>query len=165
VNVKNNNGDTALICAADKGHTAIVDSLRARGADARALLPKPKQGRMADVQVTSAEEATEILFDRALSLLQISSLESIKADYEGFERAWGARELIEETREELYGLVFSNLSRTCRLPGFHFFLVGLYSQNRRAEVMTFSDGEGASVCLWRTKRTLHLCGNYYFKNF
>jgi len=126
-------------------------------------LPHPKQGKMDRVEAKSAEQAAEILFNRALPLLQISNRAFIENEYEGFKRVWKARGLYTGTRDELYDRVLSNFRKTCRHPGFHFFDIDLYMQNKRAEAMIFTDGEGASVCLWRTEDTLYLCGNYYFE--
>jgi hypothetical protein len=114
-------------------------------------------------QSSSADAATDALFGQALSLLQISGMDAIQKDYQRFERDWESHGLCQDSRDELYNRVLSNLRKTSSQPGFHYFLVRLDPQNHRAEVFTFTDGEGTSVLMWRTRDSLYLCGNRYFE--
>ena len=117
---------------------------------------------MQRAQTTSAVEATHVLFDQALPEIPIWGQERIEYEFEGFQRAWGSKRLIPGTKESLRKLVQSNLEKTTQEFGFHFFTVDVMPQLGCGQVMAWSDGNGASVCLWRSESGLHLCGNFFF---
>lgn len=125
-------------------------------------LPQPQQGSMEELVTQSPEAAVGALFDRALPLLQVSGLASVERDYQGFERAWESHGLIQDRVDNLRRRVLTNLTWSAGESGFHSFHIALYDQNHRAEVVTFADSKGASVCFWRTEDKLYLCGNAYF---
>jgi HEAT repeat protein len=126
-------------------------------------LEKPPLQNFTTIQTKSAEEATAILFNQALSMLEITKDNFILNDYKGFVETWGSRKLYIETKDKMYNRVLYNLKKTTSEPGFHFFHIDLYDRNRRAEIVCFTDGQGASVCLWKEINGLCLCGNYYFQ--
>jgi hypothetical protein len=70
--------------------------------------------------------------------------------------------LIQGTEESLHQLVERNLEKSTREYGFHFFTIDVMPQLGCGQVMAWSDGNAASVCLWRSAEGLHLCGNYFF---
>jgi|GEM_PF-2872172 len=117
----------------------------------------------ADYQTPSAIKATEVLFDQALDQVPITDPADIQREYRGFVNAWGSRELIKGEASLLRERVLSNLTRTAALPGFHYFTVHVRPQMRLAQVIAWSDGEGASACLWRSDADLYLCGNRFFE--
>jgi hypothetical protein len=118
---------------------------------------------MQRVQTTSAMEATNALFDQALPDIPMWNQARIENEFEGFKRAWGSKRLIPGTKESLRKLVQSNLETTTLEFGFHFFTVDVMDHLGCGQVVAWSDGNGASVCLWRSESGLHLCGNFFFK--
>ena len=113
-------------------------------------------------QTTSDQEATNALFDQALHSIPVWDQQRIELEFERFKQAWGSKRLIPGTKGSLRKLVQSNLEKTTREFGFHFFTVDVMPQLGCGQVMAWSDGNGASVCLWRSESGLHLCGNFFF---
>jgi hypothetical protein len=116
-----------------------------------------------DLQTSSPKEAADALFKKALPLIPKSTIEAIQAHYEGFIGAWGARKLINGTKTALYDKVLYNLEWSSREPGFHYFTVHVRPQMELAQIITWADIKGASVCIWRTKDSYYLCGNKFFQ--
>ncbi len=117
---------------------------------------------MQRIQTPSALEATNALFEQALPSIPVWDQQRIEMEFEGFKQAWGSKRLIGGTKENLRKLVQSNLEKTTREFGFHFFTVDIMPQLGCGQVMAWSDGNAASVCLWRSDGGLYLCGNYFF---
>ncbi len=117
---------------------------------------------MQRIQTTSAIEATNALFEQALPTIPVWDQERIEIEFDGFKLAWGSKRLIPGTKESLRKLVQSNLEKTTLEFGFHFFTVDVMPQLGCGQVMAWSDGNGASVCLWRSDAGFYLCGNYFF---
>ncbi len=122
-----------------------------------------------NISTKSAEEATEALFDKALSFVKIQDDKTIKQDYDGplgFKAPWGSRELIKGSEKELRERVFSNLMNTSKSRGFYDFTVSLYGGGKCAQVISCAEGSNAgscaSVCLWKSENSLYLCGNINF---
>ena len=114
-------------------------------------------------QVKSATEAARMLFEEALPQVPIAELSFIEGEYEYYVGSWKSRELIKGDKESLFKRVLTNFERTAQTPGFQFFVVDVKPAYKVAQVVVFSDGDGASVCLFRTADSLYLCGNYYFQ--
>lgn len=113
-------------------------------------------------ETTLAGDATEILFNQALPSVPIWRKERIDNEYQGFVRAWGSMGLIEGSSEDLKERVLTNLKRSVAMPSFRYFTIQLCENMGLAQVVTWSDGGGISVCLWRSKESLYLCGNSQF---
>jgi hypothetical protein len=114
-------------------------------------------------QVTSASEATRILFDELAAHLPVLSQTSIDDVFREFAPAWRSPGLIRGSDVALRARVLANLEKTMHIQGFHFFAVGSVPQMKLAQVMTFSDSDGASVCLLRGEDSYYLFGNCFFE--
>jgi len=121
-----------------------------------------QMGSMQRIQTPSAVDATRALFGLALPSIPVWDRQRIEREFEGFRQAWGSRSLIQGTEESLRQLVESNLEKSTREYGFHFFTIDVMDQLGCGQVMAWSDGNAASVCLWRSDDGLYLCGNYFF---
>jgi len=114
-------------------------------------------------QVKSAAEAARMLFYEILPQLPIAELSFIEKEYEYYIDSWESSELIPGVVNDLYPRVLANLERTAKSPGFHFFAVDMKPRYKVAQVVTFTDGDGASVCLFRATDSLYICGNLHFE--
>lgn len=114
-------------------------------------------------QTQSALEAANLLFEEMLPNLPIADLSFIEEEFKHYADSWQSPELIKGNKKELYERVLANLERSVREPGFQFFVVDLKPAYKVAQAITFSNGDGASVCLFRTSNSLYICGNYFFK--
>jgi hypothetical protein len=115
-----------------------------------------------ELQTSSPKEAADSLFKKALPLVPESGIEEIEYHYRGFVGPWGAKKLINGNPMELYEKVLFNLEWTAREPGFRHFTVHVRPQMALAQIISWSDGKGASVSIWRAKDTYYLCGNTFF---
>jgi len=114
-------------------------------------------------ETTFAGDATEILFNQALPSVPIWRKERIDNEHQGFVRSWGSKGLIKGSLEGLRTRVLTNLKRSVNMPGFRYFTINLSERMGLAQVVTWSDGGGISVCLWRSEESLYLCGNSQFE--
>lgn len=114
-------------------------------------------------QLKSAAEAAKWLFEEALLQVPIAEMSFIEGEYAYYVDSWQSRELIKGDKDSLFKRVFDNFERTAQSPGFQFFAVDVKPNYKVAQVITFSDGDTASVCLFRTADSLYLCGNYFFQ--
>ena len=114
-------------------------------------------------QVKTAAEATRMLFEEAILQVPIAELSFIEKEYDYYVDSWNSSELIQGVKNDLFPRVLANFERTAKMPGFHFFVVDVKPAYKVAQVVAFSDGDGASVCLFRTTDSLYLCGNYFFQ--
>ncbi len=114
-------------------------------------------------ETTFAGDATEILFNEALPSIPTWHKERIENEYQGFVRSWGSKGLIRESLESLKTRVLKNLKRSVNMPGFRYFTVNLNEHMGLAQVVTWSDGGGISVCLWKSEEGFYLCGNSQFE--
>jgi hypothetical protein len=115
------------------------------------------------LETTSAEAATAALFDEALPRVPVWDERSIRLAHRGFVEAWSSRELITGPKADLRRRVRLNLEWTAREPGFHHFEVFVSDQTGAGEVVSWADDRAASVCLWRSRSSLYLCGNLHFR--
>jgi len=125
-----------------------------------------KQGvvkTFSDKQTIFAGDATDTLFSQALPSVPKWPKERIENEYQGFVRSWGSKTLIEGSAEDLRKRVLTNLKKSAITSGFQYFTIHLRENMGLAQVITWSDGGGVSVCLWRSEDGLYLCGNSHFE--
>jgi hypothetical protein len=113
----------------------------------------------------SPDAAAAALFVEALDRLAVWDEHAIEEEHLSFVRSWGSRRLIAGSARELHKRVLQNLEWTAREPGFVKFLVQVheYPGGTLAMIVTSAEGRGASVCLWRKRGGLCICGNKYFE--
>jgi len=114
-------------------------------------------------QIKSANKAAKKLFEELLPQIPFADLSFIEKEYQYYADSWKSPELIRGDKKTLFSRVLTNFEKTAQTPGFQFFAIDIKPRYKVAQVMAFSDGDGASVCLFRTADSLYLCGNYYFK--
>ena len=113
-------------------------------------------------QIKSASEATKWLFEVGLNQLPITEFSRIEEEVKYYVESWKSPGLIKGDQKSLYGRVLKNLEYSTFTSGFKFFAVEVIPAHRVAQVMSFSDGNAASVCLFRAEQDLYICGNKYF---
>jgi len=116
-----------------------------------------------DAYTTNAVEATEILFEKAISSVAEVPYSMIKTQFEALKQSWGSTELVEGGKEKVRNYVFSNLKALSQQSNFDRFKVGTVNNNS-AQVSIVTTTGFKSVRIWRCDNKFVACGDEYFKN-
>ena len=112
---------------------------------------------------SSAEQALQILFEKALPATPSETERRIQADYESLQRTWDSEILVEDAGPAVREVVLRNLQRIAEEPGFEEFAVVVDDRDVRfAQVNAFFSAAFIPVRVWRCEDKVYACGNSLF---
>jgi hypothetical protein len=118
-------------------------------------------------QISSALEATDILFDKAILATPKVSPQKARALYESVKRSWGSQTLIEGSREEIKSVVLRNLQRLEKRSDFRYHSVDVYLDHECAQISTSFERKPRwtfiGIRVWRSQNRFFACGDENFR--
>ena len=122
-----------------------------------------ERGTFEAVRTKSPEEATSILFERALPATPNVSIDGVQRSYDALKYSWSSTKLVKGSHKQIKSVILKNLQRIRSEPTFREFEVKVYLEGNAAQVEAIAPPYFIPVRVWRAGNEYYACGNSDFQ--
>ncbi|HLG27160.1 MAG TPA: hypothetical protein VI423_05190 [Paenisporosarcina sp.] len=121
------------------------------------VVPKFKEQK-----TKNPSEAARILIREAVATIQPISDADVRSEYKNIMQTWASQKLYSGTPDQIERLVRVNLEEIAKFSGFKDIQVKTYEDQRCAQASAYFTSSFIGIRVWRTNKSLFVCGNSVF---